>query len=104
MSARSLDPADWEEFRRTLHGAVDHIVAYLAQVRERPAWLPIPDAVKAALDEPLPAGGEALEDVVGRFRELILPYPTGNLHPRFFGWVHGAGTPVGFSRTSSPRQ
>lgn len=25
----------------------------------------------------------------------ILPYPTRNLHPRFWGWVMGNGTPVG---------
>ena len=24
-----------------------------------------------------------------------MPFATGNLHPRFMGWVHGAGTPVG---------
>ncbi|GGA05573.1 hypothetical protein GCM10011498_01520 [Amylibacter cionae] len=23
-----------------------------------------------------------------------MPYATGNTHPRFFGWVHGAGLPV----------
>ena len=25
----------------------------------------------------------------------MLPYTTGNLHPRFMGWVHGGGNPVG---------
>ncbi len=25
----------------------------------------------------------------------VLPYATGNTHPRFFGWVHGAGAPGG---------
>jgi glutamate/tyrosine decarboxylase-like PLP-dependent enzyme len=29
------------------------------------------------------------------FRGRIMPYATGNIHPRFFGWVHGAGTPLG---------
>ena len=29
------------------------------------------------------------------FDRLIKPYATGNLHPAFMGWVHGAGTPVG---------
>jgi aromatic-L-amino-acid/L-tryptophan decarboxylase len=24
-----------------------------------------------------------------------VPFATGNLHPRFMGWVHGAGTPIG---------
>ena len=25
----------------------------------------------------------------------VLPYPTGNIHPRFWGWVMGTGTPTG---------
>jgi aromatic-L-amino-acid decarboxylase len=25
----------------------------------------------------------------------VLPYPTGNIHPRFWGWVMGTGTPAG---------
>jgi aromatic-L-amino-acid decarboxylase len=92
---RSLDPSDWESFRHTLHGAVDEVVDMLATLRSRPAWQPVPARVKEALDEPLPHRGEALDEVVARFRELVFPYATGNLHPRFFGWVHGAGTPAG---------
>ncbi len=91
----SLDPADWEAFRRLLHEAVDGIVDELATLRDRPVWKPVPDAVKAALREPLPRAGEPLESTYARFAELIAPYPTGNRHPRFFGWVHGAGTPAG---------
>ena len=32
--------------------------------------------------------------VYADFRRQILPYPTGNIHPRFWGWVMGTGTPV----------
>jgi aromatic-L-amino-acid decarboxylase len=91
----SLDPADWDAFRRLLHAAVDGVVDDLAQVRDEPAWRPVPDAVKAALREPLPRGGEPLETTLARFDELVRPYPTGNRHPRFFGWVHGAGNAPG---------
>ena len=95
MSGTSLDPADWDAFRRTLHAAADEMVDYLESARERPAWRPLPDAVKAALREPPPRGGEPLDATLARFHELVLPYATGNLHPRFLGWVHGAGTPAG---------
>jgi aromatic-L-amino-acid/L-tryptophan decarboxylase len=95
VNGGSLDPADWDAFRRVLHAAVDGIVDDLAGVREGPAWRPVPDAVKAALREPLPRGGEPLETTLARFDELIRPYPTGNRHPRFFGWVHGAGNAAG---------
>ena len=27
-------------------------------------------------------------------RDHILPYPTGNIHPRFWSWVGGTGTPT----------
>ena len=30
-----------------------------------------------------------------RLTDLVLPYATGNVHPRFWGWVHGNGTAVG---------
>ena len=36
-----------------------------------------------------------LARVCDDFRRLVLPYATGNTHPRFFGWVHGSGTPGG---------
>jgi glutamate/tyrosine decarboxylase-like PLP-dependent enzyme len=91
----SLDPADWDRFRRMLHDAVDGVVDDLAAVRDEPAWRPVPDSVKAALREPLPRGGEPLETTLARFDELIRPYPTGNRHPRFCGWVHGAGNAAG---------
>ena len=90
-----LDPADWEAFRAALHEAADAVVDDLAGVRERPAWRPIPDKVKDALTAAPPPDGEPLEATYARFRALIAPYPTGNVHPRFFGWVHGAGTPAG---------
>ena len=95
MTRASLDPSDWDAFRRTLHDAVDATVDELAAVRDGPAWRPVPDAVKVQLREPLPREGEPLEATYARFAELIAPYSTGNRHPRFFGWVHGAGTPAG---------
>jgi glutamate/tyrosine decarboxylase-like PLP-dependent enzyme len=91
----SLDPADWAEFRTLVHAAVDDAVDWLATIRERPAWRAVPDTAKRALREPLPREGEPLGVTYARFRQEILPFATGNLHPRFFGWVHGGGTPAG---------
>lgn len=90
------DPEDWEAFRALCHRAVDRMIERWAHVRERPVWRPVPDAVKDALaGERLPEHGIGLEATWRRFEELILPYPTGNTYPRFLGWVHGSGTPVG---------
>jgi glutamate/tyrosine decarboxylase-like PLP-dependent enzyme len=90
-----LEPDDWEAFRRAAHAALDDAIAYVRSVRDRPVWRPVPDEVKAALAEPLPTKGEGLESVYREFVREILPYPVGNIHPRFFGWVHGSGLPSG---------
>jgi len=91
-----LDPEDWEAFRATCHRAVDRMVDWWAGVRERPVWRPVPAEVKAALaDTTVPARGTDLDRVMELFERLVLPYPTGNTHPGFMGWVHGSGTPAG---------
>lgn len=89
----SLDPLDWSAFRKLAHKALDEAVDYVEGVRERPVWTPVPEPVRKRLQEALPAGATPLEEVYEEFREFILPYATGNVHPRFFGWVHGAGQP-----------
>lgn len=90
-----LDPADWERFRETAHRALDDAIDYLRDVRERPAWQPVPEHVKARLREGMPQEPSAFEDVYAEFAESIFPYATGNVHPRWLGWVHGTGTPSG---------
>lgn len=94
-SALILDPQDWDAFRALSHAALDDALDYLQSVRERPVWQPVPDAVKTRLRTELPLDPVPLGDVYREFVENILPYPTGNVHPRFFGWVHGSGTPTG---------
>ncbi|MBC5816715.1 MAG: hypothetical protein GIW97_09250, partial [Candidatus Eremiobacteraeota bacterium] len=90
-----LDPADWEAFREQSHRIVDAMVDYMAAVREQPTWQAVPEDVKAALRTPLPVEPSALDAVYAEFEQNVLPYPTGNIHPRWFGWVHGSGTPAG---------
>lgn len=89
----TLDPADWEEYRSLGHRMVDDMLDWLRTVRERPVWRPIPAEVAASFHEPLPEGPTPAADVYEAFRERVLPYPTGNIHPRFWGWVMGTGTP-----------
>ena len=91
----SLDPEDWGAFRALCHTAVDDIVDWWEGVRDRPVWQPMPEAAKVALIGPPPRSGQDPQDVYRRFVELMLPYPNGNTHPGFMGWVHGSGTPIG---------
>jgi len=74
---------------------LDDIFDYVEHIRERPAWQPIPDAVRDSLREPIPVRGTDLATVHGQFMCDVLPFATGNSHPGFMGWVHGGGNPVG---------
>src|SRR5208282_2555879 len=90
----TLDPDDWDEVRRLGHRMLDDMMDYLSTVRERPAWHAVPAEVQRNLSGPVPYEPCALESVYDDFKRQILPYPTGNIHPRFWGWVMGTGTPV----------
>lgn len=91
----TLDPASWEEFRRHGHAVLDELIDWLRTLRDRPAWQPVPEETRAALRAPLPRTGEGLEQAWEDFRRHVLPYPWGNVHPRFWGWVVGTGSPSG---------
>jgi glutamate/tyrosine decarboxylase-like PLP-dependent enzyme len=90
----SLDPEDWEELRRLGHQAFDDMIEYLQSVGDRPAWQPLPQAAKRIFKEDVPRQGTARGEVYEQIREHVLPYPTGNIHPRFWSWVGGTGTPT----------
>lgn len=91
----SLDPQNWDSLRDVGHQMLDEMLDYLQTVRERPVWQPIPPEVKQTFQQAVPLEPADLQDVYAEFQENILPYPLGNIHPRFWGWVIGTGTPVG---------
>ena len=93
----SLDPADergWEQLRLLGHRMVDEMLEHLRTVRERPVWRPVPAEVRTRLSGPAPRAATPAEQVYEEFKRDVLPYPTGNTHPRFWGWVIGTGTPL----------
>lgn len=91
----SLDPADWDEARRALHRALDLAIDRIENIRDHKVWTATPADVRARLAEPAPQDGAPLESLLAEIKRDILPYGTGNIHPRFFGWVHGAGNVAG---------
>jgi len=91
----ALDPADWASFRADARRALDVALDRLEHAGEGPVWRPTPDDVRRRFAEPLPRGPRDLAGVLDDVDALIAPYVVGNTHPRFFGWAHGAGTPVG---------
>ena len=92
---QSLDPKDWEAMRALGHQMVDDLIDYWAGIRQQKIWRPIPDEVKQVFDLPIPEEGQSPEEVYREFKEYIFPYNKGNVHPRFFAWIQGTGTPMG---------
>ena len=91
----SLDPADWSNLRSLGHRMVDDMFDHLETVRDGPVWQPMPDRLRQELRQPLPRAPSSADAVYETFQRLVQPYATGNLHPRFMGWVHGGGNAVG---------
>jgi glutamate/tyrosine decarboxylase-like PLP-dependent enzyme len=90
-----LDPADWQALRALGHRMLDDMFDDLAHLRAAPVWRKMPADLRAELRAGLPREPASAEQVYADFRRLLLPYATGNRHPRFMGWVHGGGTAVG---------
>ncbi len=95
LPEETLDPENWDEMRALAHRMVDDMMTYLQSVRERPVWQPVPAAVKERLHQPLPLEPESASAAYDDFIRDVLPYPMGNIHPRFWGWVMGNGTVLG---------
>jgi glutamate/tyrosine decarboxylase-like PLP-dependent enzyme len=94
MDEVGLDPANWDDMRRLGYQVVDDLITALEGVRERPVWKSVPETSRVALRRPLPLEPRDPHDVYADVREHVMPYPTGNLHPRFWGWVMGTGSPL----------
>jgi len=90
----SLDPEDWSKFRAVAREMLDAAIDRLEHASDGRVWTPLPAAMKAGLRAPLPRAGRGVAKTARAAAEL-LPYGVGNTHPRFFGWVHGAGSPGG---------
>jgi len=88
----SLDPASWDELRALGHRMVDDMFGYYETLRQRPVWQPMPAAVRQEFGQPLPVDPQGAPAVYEDFLRSVLPYVTGNTHPRFWGWVCGNGS------------
>jgi aromatic-L-amino-acid decarboxylase len=83
-----------EELRRLGALAVDAVAAHRERLLERPVFGKV-GAGAALFEEPVPEEGQPFEDVLAFVREHVLPYPMGNSHPRFYGFINATADPVG---------
>src|SRR5260370_13927033 len=90
---RKGNPAD---VRRVAHRVADIVADYLEQLPDKPVFVPVPveDATRFAT-EPPPASGSEPDAILDEFVRSIAPYPFGNGHPRFWGWVNSPPAVMG---------
>lgn len=91
----TLDPADWGPLRTLARRIVDEAADYTRDVRDRPVWRDMPSEVRAYFRSPAPQAGQPLEEVYDELVVNMLPYPMGNIHPRFWMWYMGSSNFTG---------
>ena len=91
-----MDPADWESYRSEMHGLLDTCTDRMTSYRDLP-WKAPPASLKKTVKIETKGiearEGRPLRDVISQLTDDIMPHATGNTHPQFMGWVHGAGIP-----------
>lgn len=85
-----------EEMRELGRRVADVVADYLADLPDRPVFTPVPpQAADGFASAPLPRTGTAVDELLDEFERTIAPYPFGNGHPRFHGWVNSPPHVVG---------
>ncbi len=95
MSNSSFDLSP-EEIRRLGYMAADAVAEHRAGLTSRPVFGKV-GADASLFDEPVPEEGQPIEKTLAFAREHILPFPMGNSHPRFFGFINASADPVGIA-------
>ncbi len=93
--SETLDPANWDSLRALARRIVDDAAEYTRDVRDRPVWQDMPPEVRAHFRSPAPQAGQPLEEVYDELVVNMLPYPMGNIHPRFWMWYMGSSNFTG---------
>src|SRR5258706_8578392 len=100
--AKNQKPAptgDWpaEEIRRVGYRVVDLIAKHLSSLPKRPVFQPFPqDLANRFLDGSAgPESGASADEILDQFAAEIEPYPFGNGHSRFYGWVNSPPARMG---------
>lgn len=94
VEGADLDPRseeEWAALQRAGLRLLEYTLDRYRGLRARAAHRPVPARVRQALAERPPRDGLGIEAALGRALDLIAPHGPGNIGPRFWGWVLGAG-------------
>jgi glutamate/tyrosine decarboxylase-like PLP-dependent enzyme len=85
-----------EEIKRVGRCVVDLIADHLSTLPDEPVFAPFPaDRVQSLLSTPPPQNPASPDDILRLFQETVEPFPFGNGHPRFWGWVNSPPAVMG---------
>jgi len=85
-----------DEIRRIGYRVVDLIAEHLSTLPDKPVFRPVPpELARTFLSTPAPQDPQSPDDILRMFQEAIEPYPFGNGHPRFWGWVNSPPAVMG---------
>ena len=85
-----------DEIRRVGALVVDLIAKHLTEIPSEPVFTPVPrDVAERALAAPPPRTSASADEILREFSDTIEPYPFGNGHPRFWGWVNSPPAVMG---------
>jgi aromatic-L-amino-acid decarboxylase len=90
-SAFDLPP---EEVRRLGYLGADAIAGHRAALESRPVFGKVGSSA-SLFEGPAPEEGAPIEETLAFVREHVLPFPMGNSHPRFYGFINSTADPVG---------
>ena len=74
---------------------LDDLFDQLSNIANTPVWQQMPTVIRREFNRDLPRNPSNLTTIYHDYQRFVQPYSVGNLHPRFMGWVHGGGNPVG---------
>jgi glutamate/tyrosine decarboxylase-like PLP-dependent enzyme len=92
----TMPPWSREEIQRIGYRVVDLIADHLTTLPGEPVFRPVPpELAQAFLSTPAPQDPVSPDDILNVFQQTIEPYPFGNGHPRFWGWVNSPPAVMG---------
>ncbi len=97
---REPDRDSWNWPAERIKKFGDRVIAavanHLTRLPERPVFQPFPRALADRYLEfgPAPEFGDTEDHILDKFLSEIEPFPFGNGHPRFYGWVNSPPTVI----------